>query len=142
LGAGKTSFVQGAAAGVGVRRRVTSPTFTLVRRYEGDVDLVHVDVYRLERLQDVVELGEETLLGPGEVTFVEWGDTVEALLPPDRLEVVLLLGDHENERRLILRGHGAWVDRLHMLAPQLAKWVEQGEVGTRHLEDEQQEGTA
>ncbi|MFN2557837.1 MAG: tRNA (adenosine(37)-N6)-threonylcarbamoyltransferase complex ATPase subunit type 1 TsaE [Nitriliruptorales bacterium] len=142
LGAGKTYFVQGVAAGLGVRRRVTSPTFTLVRRYESDLDLVHVDVYRLDRLQEVIELGEETLLGPDEVTFIEWGDTVEALLPPDRLEVVLLLGAHENERRLIMRGHGNWAARIRMLVPLLAPWLEQGEAGARALDDEPEEGTA
>lgn len=141
LGAGKTYFVQGVAAGLGIRRRVTSPTFTLVRRYEGDLDLVHVDVYRLDRLQEVVELGEETLLGPGEVTFVEWGDTVEALLPSDRLEVVLLLGDHENERSVIMRGHGSWAGRIEMLVPLLMPWLEETDVGG-HPFDEPPEGRA
>ncbi len=142
LGAGKTYFVQGVAAGLGVRRRVTSPTFTLVRRYEGDLDLVHVDVYRLDRLQEVLELGEETLLGPDEVTFIEWGDTVEALLPPDRLEVMLLVGDHENERSLIMRSHGGWVERIDALVPVLTVWLEEGEEGARQTDDEPEEGTA
>lgn len=142
LGAGKTYFVQGVAAGLGVSRRVTSPTFTLVRRYEGDLDLVHVDVYRLDRLQEVLELGEETLLGPGEVTFIEWGDTIEPLLPPDRLEVVLLLGDHENERSLIMRSQGSWGERIDALVPVLTPWLEQGQEGARQLDDEPEEGTA
>ncbi|MDP8929454.1 MAG: tRNA (adenosine(37)-N6)-threonylcarbamoyltransferase complex ATPase subunit type 1 TsaE [Actinomycetota bacterium] len=136
LGAGKTCFVQGVAAALGVCRRVTSPTFTLVRRYEGDLDLVHVDVYRLDRLQEVVELGEETMLGPDAVTFVEWGDTVEALLPLDRLEVVLTLGDGEHERWVTLRGQGSWADRIEKLAPLLAPWLEERGVGAHASDDE------
>jgi tRNA threonylcarbamoyladenosine biosynthesis protein TsaE len=124
LGAGKTCFVQGAARALGVERRVTSPTFTIVRDYEGDVRVVHVDVYRLDELQDFVELGEEDLLGPDEVTFIEWGDTVAALLPDDRLEVELLLGDgHPDERVVHLRGIGAWAERIADLIPPLGPWL-------------------
>jgi tRNA threonylcarbamoyladenosine biosynthesis protein TsaE len=90
LGAGKTCFVQGAADGLGVAAPVTSPTFVLVRQYTGRVPVVHCDVYRLDRLGDVLELGDE-VLAPDVVTFVEWGDAIAALLPPDRLEVELRL---------------------------------------------------
>jgi tRNA threonylcarbamoyladenosine biosynthesis protein TsaE len=88
LGAGKTCFVQGAAAELGVDRAVTSPTFVLVRHYEGRVPVVHCDVYRLDRLGDVLELGDE-VLAPDVVTFVEWGDAIATLLPDDRIEVDL-----------------------------------------------------
>ena len=57
LGAGKTTFVQGVARGLGIEEPVSSPTFTLVKEYSGILDLAHVDVYRLERVQDVVDLG-------------------------------------------------------------------------------------
>ncbi len=142
LGAGKTYFVQGVAAGLGIRRRVTSPTFTLVRRYEGDLDLVHVDVYRLDRLQEVMELGEETLLGPDEVTFVEWGDTVKGLLPLDRLEVMLTLGDHEQERWLTMRGQGCWAERIGMLVPLLTPWLEESDGEALASDDEPAGGRA
>jgi tRNA threonylcarbamoyladenosine biosynthesis protein TsaE len=88
LGAGKTCFVQGAVAELGVDRPVTSPTFVLVRHYEGRVPVVHCDVYRLDRLGDVLELGDE-VLAPDVVTFVEWGDAIATLLPDDRIEVDL-----------------------------------------------------
>ncbi len=88
LGAGKTCFVQGLARGLGVEARVTSPTFVLVRVYQGRVLLVHCDVYRLGTLQDVVDLGDD-VLAPDAVTVIEWGDAIEPLLPPDRLEVTI-----------------------------------------------------
>src|SRR5207245_3224004 len=80
LGAGKTTFVQGAAAALGVTQPVVSPTFTLVREYQGRVPVHHVDVYRLDRINDVLDLGFDEMIEGG-VTFVEWGDAVEALLP-------------------------------------------------------------
>jgi tRNA threonylcarbamoyladenosine biosynthesis protein TsaE len=88
LGAGKTCFVQGAVAELGVDRPVTSPTFVLVRHYEGRLPIVHCDVYRLDRLGDVLELGDD-VLAPDVVTFVEWGDAIATLLPDDRIEVDL-----------------------------------------------------
>ncbi|MGH3443302.1 MAG: tRNA (adenosine(37)-N6)-threonylcarbamoyltransferase complex ATPase subunit type 1 TsaE [Nitriliruptorales bacterium] len=128
LGAGKTCFVQGAARALGVERRVTSPTFTLVRDYAGDVPVVHVDVYRLDHLQDVIELGEETLLGPDHVTFIEWGDTIGALLPSDRLEVEFVLADVPERRNVTLTAYGGWTRRVAELARGLAQWTE-GEGG-------------
>src|ERR671928_380555 len=74
LGAGKTTLVQGAARALGIDDPVVSPTFTLIREYEGTMPVAHVDVYRLERIQDVIDLGLEELPGRAGVLFVEWGD--------------------------------------------------------------------
>ena len=88
LGAGKTCLVQGLARGLDVTTPVTSPTFMLQRTYPGRELLVHLDVYRLDRLQDVMDLGDDAL-APDTITVVEWGDTIASLLPDDRLEVEL-----------------------------------------------------
>ena len=66
-----------------------SPTFTIVREYEGRLPLQHLDVYRLDHVQEVIDLGLDELLDDRAVTLVEWGEGVSALLPPDRLEVLL-----------------------------------------------------
>ena len=85
LGAGKTCFVQGAAAALGVTERVTSPTFLLRREYDGRVPIVHLDVYRLDTLREAAELGLDDIHRC--VTFIEWGDAMQPLLPADHLEI-------------------------------------------------------
>ena len=77
LGAGKTTFVRGVARGVGSPAHVASPTFQLVRVYPGRIQLAHVDLYRLEASNELVELGLEELLDQG-VVVVEWGNRLEA----------------------------------------------------------------
>jgi tRNA threonylcarbamoyl adenosine modification protein YeaZ len=89
---------------------VTSPTFVLVKTYTaGRFPVVHVDVYRLNRLQDVLDLGDD-VFAPDAVTFVEWGDAVASLLPEDRFDIEIVhAGDPDDvERRIRLQGHGSW----------------------------------
>ena len=87
LGAGKTAFTQGFGAGLGVEDQVTSPTFSLVRQYEGRLDLNHLDVYRLEQVSEALDLGLSELLDEGAVTGIEWGDTILPALLSDYLVV-------------------------------------------------------
>ena len=108
LGAGKTTFVQGAAEALGVRAHVTSPSFVLVREYAGRARIVHVDVYRMTSLQEVIDLGYEELFAPDAITFIEWGDAVDAVLPDERVEVDIRVTS-EDERRIVLRGVGETV---------------------------------
>src|SRR5260370_1622229 len=76
LGAGKTTCVRGVARGTGSAASVASPTFQLVRIYEGRVQLAHVDLYRVERGDELSDLGLEELLDSGAVV-VEWGDRLD-----------------------------------------------------------------
>ena len=123
LGAGKTCFVQGATRALGYDGRVTSPTFTLVREYPARrLPVVHVDVYRLDRVGDVLELGED-VLADDVVTLIEWGDAIASLLPDDRLDVEVVLADDVDAHRLVRLGLcGSWRDRGGELARRLAAW--------------------
>ncbi len=129
LGAGKTTLVQGAAAALGVAEPVLSPTFTLVREYRGSLPIYHLDVYRLNRLQDVLDLGFEEMTDAGGVTFVEWGDAIEALLPESHLEIVLRtpeqIGGNE-ERWITVDAEGpTWTERWERLESVLEPWAEE-----------------
>ena len=117
LGAGKTTLVQGIGSGLGVKDHVASPTFTLVREYSGRLDVAHVDVYRLERVQDVVDLALDELGGPDRVLLVEWGDAVSDLLPEDRLRVELRTAraDADTRRIVVTPQGGSWAGRWERL---------------------------
>ncbi len=124
LGSGKTVFAQGFGRGLGVEEQVTSPTFILMRSYEGRIKLVHADVYRLDHLQEVVDLALPELLDEGAVALVEWGDVAAAALAPDFLEVCLELGVGDDDRVLTLRAVGGrWSERLRLLTAALDRWV-------------------
>ncbi len=126
LGTGKTAFAQGFAAGLGVEEVVTSPTFTLVRSYPGGrLTMNHVDVYRLERLQEAVELGLAEMVDEDAVTLIEWGDVVVPALPADFLEVHLAYGQADaDERQLQLRTIGRrWTLRQPALQSALTPWM-------------------
>ena len=111
LGAGKTTFVKGLARALGVQETVTSPTFTIVQEYEGRVPLAHVDVYRLDRIQELHDFGFEELLDE-RVTVVEWGEAIAAVLPRDRIDVRIELGDDEDDRIVEIVFAGAtWAAR-------------------------------
>jgi tRNA threonylcarbamoyladenosine biosynthesis protein TsaE len=124
LGAGKTAFAQGFAQGLGVEEPVTSPAFILVRTYEGRLPMVHLDVYRLDTMQELVDLGIAELLDEGAVTLIEWGDAVAPGLPADFLEVRLEAGAGPDDRRVTIRSVGpAWPPRARALKEVVAKWT-------------------
>ena len=117
LGAGKTVFARGVARALDVTEPIVSPSFTIVREYEGRMPLVHVDVYRIDTVQELHDLGFEELLRDDAVTLVEWGDMIDGLLPGDRLDVRLAPGDTDDERVVEIEGHGrSWRARAAELA--------------------------
>ncbi len=107
LGAGKTAFVQGFGAGLDVTELITSPTFVLARDYsDGRMPLHHLDVYRLEQMNEVYDIGLPEVLDDGGVTLIEWGDAIVPALPPDFLEVRLTFGAEDDDRTIIVRAVG------------------------------------
>lgn len=99
LGAGKTHLVKGLCAGLGVPpERVTSPTFTLVNEYDGDLPVFHFDAYRIERPEEFFQLGyEDYFFGDG-VSLVEWPGRVEDLIPPEAIRLRLTHGGGDVRR--------------------------------------------
>jgi tRNA threonylcarbamoyladenosine biosynthesis protein TsaE len=88
LGSGKTTFVRGAARALGVTRAVTSPTFTIGHRYDGDPDVSHLDLYRMAHLE-AEEWGDLEPYFAGAIAFVEWPEAGAGWLPPARVAVTL-----------------------------------------------------
>ncbi|MAG03645.1 MAG: tRNA (adenosine(37)-N6)-threonylcarbamoyltransferase complex ATPase subunit type 1 TsaE [Acidimicrobiaceae bacterium] len=112
LGAGKTAFTQGLGRALGVTTPITSPTFTLANRYEGDLVVNHIDVYRLVHIDEVRDLGLHELLDDRSVTVIEWGDAIAGALPGGYLEIRMTLGEGPDDRFLEFRTVGeGWADR-------------------------------
>lgn len=116
LGAGKTQFAKGIAQGLGVAEQVTSPTFALHQQYQGREMLHHLDVYRLDDLAETLDLDLPELIESG-ITMIEWGDTIQDVLPAERLVVRLIADSDEEDQRAITVEAGPevfeeWQNRL------------------------------
>ncbi|MBP3474188.1 MAG: tRNA (adenosine(37)-N6)-threonylcarbamoyltransferase complex ATPase subunit type 1 TsaE [Alistipes sp.] len=96
MGAGKTTLVSRIASKLGAEDTVTSPTFALVNQYEGrEGTIYHFDFYRINRVEEVFDLGYEEYFYSGELCFVEWPEMVEGLLPDDAMQVRITVGDDQ-----------------------------------------------
>lgn len=85
LGAGKTCLTQGIARGLGIHEYTASPSFVLVREYQGKLPLYHIDLYRLDRLEEIAQLGLDDYISGNGVCVVEWADKGLTVLPPEHL---------------------------------------------------------
>lgn len=94
LGAGKTTFTKGIGKGLGVKRIINSPTFTIVKVYQGCMPLYHFDAYRLEGQDD--ELGFEEIFEDDGVSVIEWPKYIENILPKERLEIEIIKNDDDS----------------------------------------------
>jgi len=87
LGTGKTCFIQGISEGLGIKDYVTSPSFTIINEYQGKIPIYHFDLFRLNDMEEIAELGyEEYFFGVG-LTVVEWAEKMETLLPKNYLRI-------------------------------------------------------
>lgn len=96
LGAGKTTFTKGIGKGLGVKRIINSPTFTIVKVYQGQMPLYHFDAYRLEGQNE--ELGFEEMFEGDGVCVIEWPQFIEHILPQERLEIHIYKNEDESRR--------------------------------------------
>ena len=115
LGAGKTCLTQGIAWGLGVQEHARSPTFVLVSEYQGRHTLYHVDLYRIDDILEMEELGLEEIFAGDGVCVIEWAEKAEPILPPEHLRISMLVTGPE-ERAITITangpGHLALLDKL------------------------------
>jgi len=106
LGSGKTSFVQGLAKGLGITRRIISPTFIIARRYKiGDLNFYHIDLYRTQTVQDLRSIGiDEILEDDKNIVAIEWAEKLLDLMPKKRIDLKFEYID-ENTRKMTIENH-------------------------------------
>lgn len=96
LGTGKTTFIQGFAAALGIKKRLTSPTFIIIRRYK---NMYHIDCYRLKKPKEIIALGfKKIIANPQNKVLIEWADKIKKLLPKNTLWLEFKQGSQKNER--------------------------------------------
>lgn len=109
LGSGKTIFTKGFADAMGIDENITSPTFTIIKEYDGELPLYHMDVYRLDGETDGVGI-EDYFLKNG-VVIIEWASMIKDILPEEYLSIKFKLID-ENKRTIIITPHGTKYEEL------------------------------
>lgn len=103
LGSGKTTLVKGMARAFGIKEEVTSPTFTIVSSYHGSPDLFHIDLYRIDHLDQLDDIGiDEYLYGNG-ISVIEWGEKMASLLPETAIKIFITIKE-DNSREINIQG--------------------------------------
>ena len=103
LGSGKTVFAKAFAKADGISENITSPTFTIIKEYEGELKLFHMDVYRLSDIKQ--DIGIEEYFTKKGVCIIEWSDLIEDILPKNRLDIKIKIVD-EDTRQFVITPHG------------------------------------
>lgn len=109
LGSGKTVFTKGFANSLGIKDTITSPTFSIIKEYDGELPLYHMDVYRLDGNHEGV--GIEEYFNKGGVVIIEWADTIKEILPDNRLDIYFKVLDEE-KRVLTIKPYGKEYEEL------------------------------
>lgn len=112
LGSGKTVLARGIALGAGAVGYIASPSFVLIREYAGPLRVYHVDLYRLERPDEIADLGLDEMMGGPGVVIVEWADRASGMLPADHVRVACAFGAGATDRVLTLTAPASLDDRL------------------------------
>lgn len=109
LGSGKTMFVKGIANALGINEVITSPTFNIIKEYNGELPLYHLDVYRLDEASN--DIGIEEYFSKGGIVVIEWAENIKDILPEERLDIkIKVLG--ENKRSLVFKPYGQKYEEL------------------------------
>ena len=103
LGSGKTLFTKAFAKSMEINDNITSPTFNIIKEYDGEMKLYHMDVYRLNEVKE--DLGIPEYFKKKGITIIEWADLIEDILPKKRLDITIKIVD-ENKRVFMITPHG------------------------------------
>ena len=104
LGAGKTTLVKGIAAGLDIKSEVTSPSFTIISEYhEGRLPLYHMDLYRIDNVEELYMIGFEDLIYGNGLSIIEWSEKAEDLLPDDCIHLLIEIQEN-GSRKITIRG--------------------------------------
>ena len=98
LAAGETTITKGIALGLGIEEEITSPTFTLISEYEGRIPLYHMDVYRIDTVEDFLGLGVEEMLYGNGVCVIEWSEKIRSELPKETITIIMKAGNKETRQ--------------------------------------------
>ena len=101
LGSGKTTFIQGLAKGLGIKKRITSPTFVFMKQY--DSHFYHIDLYRIEKTKQIKNLGLEEIFSDSQtIVAVEWAEKIKEMLPKNRIDIWFNYLNN-NKRRIVIK---------------------------------------
>lgn len=109
LGAGKTTITKGIGKAMGIKRVINSPTFTIMKIYEGALNLYHLDVYRIENSSTDFELEEYFYMGG--VSVIEWSNNIKDLIPEDKISLEFEIQE-DSSRLVVIEGPDEFIDRL------------------------------
>lgn len=109
LGSGKTVFAKAFALASGITDNITSPTFNIIKEYDGEMKLFHMDVYRLSDVKQ--DIGIEEYFTKKGVCIIEWSDLIEDILPKNRLNIKIRIVD-ENTRQFVITPYGSKYEDL------------------------------
>ena len=111
LGVGKTALTQFIAKEFGVKEYIVSPTFTIIKEYNGKLPFYHMDVYRIGSEEDMYDLGWDEYIYSEGVTVIEWSDLIEGILPEERINIEIKRID-DDKREINIKGKGTVYEKL------------------------------
>ena len=114
MGSGKTAFTSGVATGLGISDKITSPTFSIINEYEGEVPLYHFDVYRISSEEELFEIGYYDYICGDGITVIEWAQNIKEQLPDNRIDIYFN-ATHENYRVIKILGIGNCKSKVYSL---------------------------
>ncbi|MDK2800443.1 MAG: tRNA threonylcarbamoyladenosine biosynthesis protein TsaE [Clostridiales bacterium] len=114
LGAGKTAFTKGIAKAFEVEDYVTSPTFTIINEYNGKLPIYHFDVYRINDIDEMYEIGFEEYIDGDGISIIEWADNIKEILPSSYLKITITkdIEKSENYRQILIEAIGKEYEKV------------------------------